>query len=59
MKFNPDCKKCHGSGTYIYTTHGTPHGKFCEDCCEHKGEPWKDENGNYWCTEGCGKQMNV
>lgn len=56
---NSDCKKCQGLGTYIYTTSGTPHGKFCEECCEHKERflletPFWGENQGKYCCKVCG-----
>jgi hypothetical protein len=57
MKTNPQCGKCRGIGRYQYTTHGTPHSKMCEDCCEHEGAPWAANDNGYYCAAGCGKLM--
>lgn len=54
---NKDCTLCHGDGYYQYSTKGTPHSKICENCCKHKREPWKAENGKYYCGSGCGKEI--
>ncbi len=56
-----DCKKCHGTGWYEYSTTGTPHSKPCERCCTHLGTPFKDPNGGekYFCAKGCGSEIKV
>ena len=56
----PDCPKCHGTGQYVYTTHGTPHSTICGDCCAHNmgwwllGEGYGDDAGKWCCRAGCG-----
>lgn len=52
------CKKCGGKGYYQYSTEGTPHSKFCEFCCDHKGDPWKHDNGKFYCLKGCGAEID-
>ena len=51
------CKKCSGTGQYIYDEH---HIKPCEICCKHSDGWWKleqhygNDNGKYACKKGCG-----
>ena len=57
---NPTCKKCGGSGTYMYDNN---HGKICELCCPHD-QGWhevtegftgyKKGADNAVCKAGCG-----
>jgi len=57
---NKDCPKCHGAGSYQYSTHGTPHFTICNLCCKHDRGFWKlvehygNDNGKWCCIAGCG-----
>ncbi len=35
-----DCKKCNGTGVYIYSTIGTPLSTICGACCPHDEGFW-------------------
>jgi hypothetical protein len=57
----PDCPRCHGKGTYQYSTHGTPHFTICNLCCLHNmgwwtlpAEHYGDKGGHLCCRAGCG-----
>lgn len=58
---SPDCPKCKGTGSYQYSTHGTPHFTICNLCCKHDRGWWLLEeyygadNGKWCCKAGCGK----
>lgn len=55
-----DCDKCNGCCWYQYSTHGTPHYKICEQCCNHDQGfhlleiHYGKDNGKYCCIKGCG-----
>lgn len=60
----PNCPKCHGTGTYQYSTIGTPHFTVCDLCCRHDMGWWLlekhygDDNGKWCCRAGCGKKLD-
>ena len=57
----PDCPKCKGTGTYMYSH---DHGTICDLCCNHNMGWWKlekhygDRNGKWCCRAGCGKTLD-
>lgn len=61
----PDCPRCGGTGSYQYTTRGTPNFTVCDMCCKHDRGWWKlekhyGENNNKWCCRaGCGKTVDT
>lgn len=57
---DPNCKRCDGTGTYMYDHN---HGKICEACCPHDKGWWLLSEGyagyvegedTECCTRGCG-----
>lgn len=57
MPNNKLCKKCNGTGGYMYDE---IHGKLCEECCPHTNGWWilrehyGKNNGKFCCFSGCG-----
>ena len=60
----PDCPKCGGTGSYQYSSRGTPHFTICNLCCKHDRGWWKlekhygENNGKWCCKAGCGKTVD-
>jgi len=57
MKVKQTCKKCKGTGQYMYDEN---HITVCDACCTHP-EGWHKiesghgkDNGKYMCKKGCG-----
>ena len=61
----PACPKCKGTGSYQYSTHGTPHFTICDLCCAHEYGWWPlqthygKDNGKLCCKGGCGKTKDA
>ena len=59
-----ECLKCHGTGSYQYSTRGTPHFTICDRCCKHDKGFWYlqkyygHNNGKWCCLAGCGFVMD-
>ena len=58
-----DCKKCNGTGVYIYSTIGTPLSTICGACCPHDEGFWlltehftgyREGRETWCCKRGCG-----
>lgn len=51
------CKKCNGTGRYMYDEN---HITICEECCTHPDgwhkmeENYDKDTGKYMCKKGCG-----
>jgi hypothetical protein len=53
---DPNCKKCKGTGSYMYDHN---HGTICDLCCKHKSGYWLltehyANAGEWCCLDGCG-----
>lgn len=61
MKKSDVCKKCGGTGFYMYDEN---HRTVCDECCAHPDgwckmeKSYGNDNGKYACKKGCGKVIN-
>lgn len=58
---NPNCPRCHGTGTYMYDHN---HTTICPDCCKHNMGFWQlgehhSKPGKWCCSAGCGKSWET